>query len=77
MKSSFHNLVHFFPSFCNCQFRRLNSIQFLCSQAHIPAGWCHKVRPFTSHYSACCSMLPNTSLYNHFARTHGKHSLYC
>jgi hypothetical protein len=29
----------FLPLFCNCQCRRLDSIQFLCSQAHILAGW--------------------------------------
>jgi hypothetical protein len=39
MKSSFHSLISFLPLFCDCQFRRLNSIQFLCSQAHILAGW--------------------------------------
>jgi hypothetical protein len=39
MKPSFHILIHFLPLFWNCQFRRLDSIQFLCSQAHIPAGW--------------------------------------
>jgi hypothetical protein len=38
MKPSFHSLIHFLPLFCNCQFRRLNSIQFLSSQAHILAG---------------------------------------
>jgi hypothetical protein len=39
MKSSFHSRIPFLPLFCNCQFRRLDSIQFLCSQAHILAGW--------------------------------------
>jgi hypothetical protein len=39
MESSFHSLIRFLPLFCNCQFRRLDSIQFLCCQAHIPAGW--------------------------------------
>jgi hypothetical protein len=39
MKPSFHILIPFLPLFCNCQFRRLDSIQFLCSQAHVPAGW--------------------------------------
>jgi hypothetical protein len=37
--SSFHRLIPFLPLFCNCQFRRLGSIQFLCSQAHILADW--------------------------------------
>jgi hypothetical protein len=27
------------PLFCSCQFRRLDSVQFLCSQAHILADW--------------------------------------
>jgi hypothetical protein len=35
----------FLPLFCNCQF---NSIQFLFSQAHIPAGWRPETRLFTS-----------------------------
>jgi hypothetical protein len=39
IKSSFHSLIPFLPLLCNCQFRRLNSIQFLCSQDHILAGW--------------------------------------
>jgi hypothetical protein len=40
MKSSMRSLIPFLPLFCNCQFRRLDWIQFLCSQAHILAGWC-------------------------------------
>jgi hypothetical protein len=39
MKSSLHSLIPFLPLFCSCQFRTLDSIQFLCSQAHILAGW--------------------------------------
>jgi hypothetical protein len=39
MKSSFHRQIPFLPLFCNCQFRRLGSVQFLYSEAHIPAGW--------------------------------------
>jgi hypothetical protein len=39
MKSSFQSLIPFLPLFCNCQFRRFSSIQFLCSQTHILAGW--------------------------------------
>jgi hypothetical protein len=39
MKSYCHCLIPFLPLFCNCQFRSLDSILFLCSQAHIPAGW--------------------------------------
>jgi hypothetical protein len=51
MKSSFHSLIPFLPLFCNCQFRRLDSIQF---QAHIPACWRSKTRLFT--YFLSCSM---------------------
>jgi hypothetical protein len=39
MKSSSHSPIPFLPLFCNCELRRLDSIQFLCSQAHILAGW--------------------------------------
>jgi hypothetical protein len=39
MKSSYHSLIPSLPLFCSCQFRRLGSIQFLYSQAHILAGW--------------------------------------
>jgi hypothetical protein len=35
MESSFHRLIPFFPLFCSCQIRRIDSIQF---QAHIPAA---------------------------------------
>jgi hypothetical protein len=38
MKSSLHRLIHVLPLFCNCQFRRIDSVQFLSSQAHTPAG---------------------------------------
>jgi hypothetical protein len=66
MESSSHSLIHFLPLFCNCQFRKLDSIQFLCSQAYILAGWRPETRLFTPDY--CASILPNTS-YNHFAPT--------
>jgi hypothetical protein len=62
MKSSCHSQIPFFPLFCSCQFRRLDWIQFLCSQAHILAGW----RLETLFYTALCC---RTLLYNHFART--------
>jgi hypothetical protein len=39
MKSSSHSLISFLQLFYSCQFRRLDSIQFLCYQAHILAGW--------------------------------------
>jgi hypothetical protein len=59
MKSSFHSLIPFFPLFCNCQFRRLYSVQFLCSQAHFPGGWRPEIR---------LNLLNWTLLYNNFAR---------
>jgi hypothetical protein len=39
MRSSLHCLIPFLSLFCSCQLRRLDSIQFLCSQARIPTGW--------------------------------------
>jgi hypothetical protein len=48
MKFSLHCLIPLLPLFRNCQFRRLDSIQFLCSQAHILAGWRPETRLFTS-----------------------------
>jgi hypothetical protein len=69
MKSSFHSLIPFLPLFCNCQFRRFDSIQLLCSQAHIPAGW---------HLETRLTLLNWTLLYNHFAWTTQKtQPLYC
>jgi hypothetical protein len=69
MKSSFHSLTPFLPLFCNCQFRRLDSIQFLCSQTHILEGWRLETQP---------TLLNWTLLYNHFARTTQKtQRLYC
>jgi hypothetical protein len=38
MKSSCRNLIPFLPLFSSCQFRKLDSVPFFCSQAHIPAG---------------------------------------
>jgi hypothetical protein len=34
MKSSWHSLIPFLPLFCSCQFRRLDSVQILWSEAH-------------------------------------------
>jgi hypothetical protein len=61
MKFSFHGLIAFLPLFCNCQFRRLDSIQFLCSQVDIPVGWRLKTR-LDSTAVLYSSMLLNTSL---------------
>jgi hypothetical protein len=36
MKSSSHRLNPFLPLFCNCQFWRLDSVQFLCSPSSYP-----------------------------------------
>jgi hypothetical protein len=60
MKPSFHSLIPFLPIFCSSQFRRLDSVQFFCSHAHIPADWRLETRLFASLYY--CSMPPNTSL---------------
>jgi hypothetical protein len=60
MKYSFHSLTPSLELFCNCQFLRLDTIQFLCSQVHILAGWRLETR----------LIFPNSIfLYNHFART--------
>jgi hypothetical protein len=60
MKSSFHSLIPFLPLFCNCQFGRLDWIQFLCSEAHILAGWRLETR---------LTLLNWNLLFNSFART--------
>jgi hypothetical protein len=44
MESSFHILTPFFQLFGNCQFRKLDPIQFLCFQYHILAGWRLEIR---------------------------------
>jgi hypothetical protein len=46
MKYSFHSLISFLQLFCNCQFRRRDSVQFFCPQAHILAGWRLETRPY-------------------------------
>jgi hypothetical protein len=62
MKFSFHSLIPFLLLFCTCQHRRLDSVQFLCDQAHIPAGWRLETR--LDYGSLNWSLL-----YYHFART--------
>jgi hypothetical protein len=74
MKSSFHSLIPFFSLFGSCKFRRLDSIQFLCSQAHIPKGWRLETRLFTLDY---CFLLPNTSLITTLHGPRKKHDFYC
>jgi hypothetical protein len=72
-KSFLHSLIPLLPLFCSCQFRRLDSIQFLCSQTHIPASWRPETRLFTA-----MNGLNWILLYNHFARTTQKtQPLYC
>jgi hypothetical protein len=66
MKSFFHKGIPFLPLISSCQLRILDSIQFLCSQAHVLAGWRLETR------------LNWTLVYNHFARTTQKTPpLYC
>jgi hypothetical protein len=74
MKSSLHRLIPFLPLLCNCQFRRHDSIRFLCSQVHILAGWRLETRlhsmPLLSSFG--------TLLYNDFAQnTQKTQPLYC
>jgi hypothetical protein len=66
MKSSFHS------QFLSCHYSATaNSIQFLCTQAHIPAGWRLETRLHSTRVNW-------TLLYNYFARTTQKtHPLYC
>jgi hypothetical protein len=67
MEFFFHSLTPFLPLFYSCQFRRLDTIKFLCSQAHIPAGWRLEARPFTSDSATLLFFW--TLLHNHVART--------
>jgi hypothetical protein len=59
MKSSLYCLIPFLPLFCNCKFRRLDSVQFLCSQVG-------------SRLETLLTLLNWTLLYNHFTRTRQK-----
>jgi hypothetical protein len=73
MKSSSHRLIPFLSLFCNCHFRRLDSIQFLCSQAHIPAGWRLETRLYSSR------PLIYTAEHLYITTSHGpgrEHSIY-
>jgi hypothetical protein len=60
MKSSFHSLTSILLLFCNCQFRRLDTIQFLSSYPSKLAS-----RNSIRHSTSCCWTL----LYDYFART--------
>jgi hypothetical protein len=69
MKYSFHSLISLLPLSCKCQFRRRGSIQFLCSQTHIPAGWRLENRLNSSYLKF---------LYNDFTRAKQKtQPFYC
>jgi hypothetical protein len=80
MKSFFHSLIPFLPSFCSCQFQRLDWIQFLHSQSQILAGWHLETLLFISglHY---CSLLGYAFWLCPFITPqyvpHRKHRLYC
>jgi hypothetical protein len=39
MKSSLRSPILFLPLFCQLPTPETHSIQFTCSQAHVPAGW--------------------------------------
>jgi hypothetical protein len=71
MEFPFQSLIPFLTLFCDCQFWRLDSIQLLCSQAHILAGWRIETQLFIERPQL------NSSLY-HFAGTKQKtQPLYC
>jgi hypothetical protein len=77
VKSSYHSLVPSFPLFCSCQFRRLDSIRFLCSQAYVPADWRPETRLFNPRLLFCTRSASSVSLYNTRHGLYGKHGLYC
>jgi hypothetical protein len=71
MKSSFHSLIPFLPLFCYCQFRKLDFIKFLCSQALILLSWRLETRFFTSRLLTLLvyySVASSVSFYNPSAR---------
>jgi hypothetical protein len=51
MKSSLHHLIPFLLLFCSYQLRRLDSIQFLRSQAHVIVGRRLETRLYTESES--------------------------
>jgi hypothetical protein len=51
MQSFWHGRIPFLSLFCNWQFRTPDSIQFLCSQAHILAGWRLETRLSSNFFS--------------------------
>jgi hypothetical protein len=66
---SCHSLVPFLPLFCSCQFQRLDSIRFLCSQAHILAGWHLETQLFTPRLLFSTRSASSVSFYNPLAQT--------
>jgi hypothetical protein len=67
--NSFHSLTPLLSLFCNCQFRRLHSVQ---SQANIPAGCVPKL----DSSLLTLSILPNTPLWPLYTESEGK-NIYC
>jgi hypothetical protein len=66
MRFTLHRLIPFMPIFRNCQFQRLELIQFLCSQRYIAVGWRLETR---LHWT---TLFCWTIICNHFARTKQK-----
>jgi hypothetical protein len=58
---SLHRLIPFLPLFWNCKFRRLDSFQFLCSQAHILAGWRLETRLTLLNWTLLCNYITQTT----------------
>jgi hypothetical protein len=62
--------LHFLPLFCSCKFRRLDSVQFLCSQAHVLPGWRPETRRFTLYSTTILYVTSSDCVfYNPSART--------
>jgi hypothetical protein len=73
MTSSCQSLILFLPLFYYWHFRRLDSVQFLSSLAHIPAGWRLETWLDSTTVLYCLTFSYNDSARN----THRKHSLCC
>jgi hypothetical protein len=74
MKYYFHSLILFLPLSCKCQFRRLDSVQFLCSQARILVGWC-----LETGLLLFCTQLTQTTFFIHLqplVTDHAENSLF-
>jgi hypothetical protein len=71
VKSSCHSLIPFLSLFWNCQFWRLESIQFLCSQAHVLAGWRLETRLSYCLLRRVFWLCPFITPWHGLRRTHG------